>query len=180
MALFNLTKIDLNDPRSYDPVGSPGAGDTVNGNSVSARGTLSVEEVTNFILTNGTVDAGRASRVTVGNRAGVDGSATMTIVGAVTSGAIVYSNGILTADSVQGGLTFGGAGTVNLRLGFDASAGLSMDKGTLNISGALSTGTAQSGSSFIFLTDGSKVTAASLSLGTGPTIISYCVRSPTS
>jgi hypothetical protein len=67
MTAYTLIHVDLNDPNSYNPIGLPGAGDSVDGTSISAHGTLSTNEVTHFTLTFGTVSANHANFLRVGN-----------------------------------------------------------------------------------------------------------------
>jgi hypothetical protein len=173
MAAYTLIHINLNDPQSYDPVGLPSAGDSVNGNGVTARGNLTTGSVSNFILTNGDVQVGSADSVTIGNPSGTGGTAAMAVDENVTTNAVVWSNGSLTADTIQGPFNIHG-GTITLRLGYDTSAGLfsTVDGGTLNIGGLFTGATTATGNSTISVSHGATVTTGGLSLGVGQTIIS--------
>ena len=164
MTAYTLIHIDLNDPNSYNPVGLPSAGDSVDGPSISARGTLSVNEVTNFDLTFGTVTANHANFLTVGNLPGAGGTATATINGNVDGGAVVYKNGTLTAQTVNGGLNING-GQVDLSAGLSVTSvfGLSMTGGHLTVDGALVIAAAAS----IFASQSAIIDIDSLSLGAG-------------
>ena len=119
MTAYTLIHVELNNSASYDPQGIPTASDSVDGNAVAARGDLTVGSVTNFILTNGTVNTGLATNVTVGNPNGVGDPATMIVEGSVNTNATVWSNGNLTADSIQGSFSIQG-GAVTLRLNYNA------------------------------------------------------------
>ena len=163
MTAYTLIHIDLNDPNSYNPVGLPSAGDSVDGPSISARGTLSVNEVTNFDLTFGTVTANHANFLTK-EISGAGGPAAVTINGNVDGGAFVYKNGTLTAQTVNDGLKING-GQVDLSAGLSVTSvfGLSMTGGHLTVDGALVIAAAAS----IFASQSAIIDINSLSLGAG-------------
>lgn len=143
MTAYKLIHVDLDDPNSYDPAGLPGAGDSVDGNAVSGHGSLSVDSVTDFDLTFGSLTANSATDLTLGNPSDAGGAATAMINGDVEHNATVWANGKLTAATIDGVIQLHG-GTITLSGGL-AVAGdgseteVSLDGGTLGVAGTLST-----------------------------------------